>query len=193
LRQHFADILRASRRWPFGCSRGKVHEQAEETAMQSSKFIKPGWRRYLDYRYFERVALGCILIMIAVIAAFAIVFTAVKLAADLRLGEAFVDRAALQDTIGLILIILILLEFNHSVLVSLSEHSGATQVRMLVRITILVVARKLMLIDFSTIQAQTLLGFGGLLVALGGLYWMISDGDRRQHRPLQPHEADAEK
>ena len=162
---------------------------AEEVAMPN-KFIKPGWRQYLDYRYFERAALGCILIMIGVIAAFAIVFTAAKLVADLRLGEAFVDKAALQDTIGLILIILILLEFNHSVLVSLSEHSGATQVRMLVRITILVIARKLMLIDFSAIQAQTLLGFGGLLLALGGLYWMISDGDRR-HRG--PHEAEAEK
>ena len=158
-----------------------------------NKFKKPEWRAYLDYRYFERVALTCILIMIGVIAAFAIFFTAAKLVADLRLGEAFVDKAALQDTIGLILIILILLEFNHSVLVSLTEHSGATQVRMLVRITILVVARKLMLIDFSAIQAQTLLGFGGLLLALGGLYWMISDGDRRQQRPLQAGEPEAKK
>jgi hypothetical protein len=27
-----------------------------------------------------------------------------------------------------------------------------------------------------------MLGFGGLLLALGGLYWLISDGDRRQYR-----------
>jgi len=33
----------------------------------------------------------------------------------------------------------------------------------------LVIARKLMLMDFTTIEAQTLLGFGGLLLALGGL------------------------
>jgi uncharacterized membrane protein (DUF373 family) len=165
---------------------------AEEAAMPSSKSTKPRWRAYLDYRHFERIALGCILIMIGIIAAVAIVFTAIKLAGDLRLGEAFVDRAALQDTVGLVLIILILLEFNHSVLVSLSEPSGATQVRMLVRITILVVARKIMLIDFSAIQAQTLLGFGGLLLALGGLYWMISDGDRRQRAPLRGHEPKAE-
>lgn len=156
--------------------------------MLSDKSKKPRWSEYLDYHQFERVALVCILIMIGVIAAAAIVFSAIKLVDDLLLlGEAFVDRAALQDTIGLILTILILLEFNHSVLISLSEHSGAMQVRMLVRITILVVARKLMLIDFSTIQAQTLLGFGVLLLALGGLYWMISDGDRRQHPSLQAH------
>ncbi len=161
--------------------------------MPSSKFIKPGWRRFLDYRYFERIALVCILVMIGVIAAVAIVYTAIKLVADVQLGEAFVDRAALQDTIGLILIILILLEFNHSILVWLTERSGATQVRMLVRITILVIARKLMLIDFSAVEAQTLFGFGGLLLALGGLYWMISDGDRRHPPPLDAGETNAQK
>jgi uncharacterized membrane protein (DUF373 family) len=84
----------------------------------------------------------------------------------------------LKDTFGLILTILILLEFNHSVYIALTEHSGAIQARILVLITILVVARKLMLMDFTTIEAQTLLGFGGLLLALGGLYWLISNGDR---------------
>ena len=158
-----------------------------------NKSVKPGWKEYLNYRRFERIALICILVMIGVIAGFAIVFTAIKLIRDLLQGEAFVDRSALQDTIGQVLTILILLEFNHSVLVSLTEHSGAMQVRMLVRITILVVARKLMLTDFSAIQAQTLLGFGGLFVALGSLYWMISDGDRRQHPSLQSHQPDAEK
>lgn len=161
--------------------------------MPSKKSMMSGWRDYLDYRHFERIALGCILIMIGIIAAVAIVYTAIKVLGDLLQGQAFVDRAALQDTIGQILTILILLEFNHSVLVSLSEHSGAIQVRMLVRITILVVARKLMLVDFSAIQAQTLLGFGGLLVALGGLYWMIADGDRRRNPPLEVDEQEAEK
>jgi uncharacterized membrane protein (DUF373 family) len=160
--------------------------------LSNKSIMKSGWREYLDYRYFERIALGCILIMIGIIAAFAIVFTAIKLAGDLQQGAAFVDRAALQDAIGQILTILILLEFNHSVLVSLTERSGAIQVRMLVRITILVIARKLMLIDFSVIQAPTLLSFGSLLVALGGLYWMISDGDRRKRPPRQVNEPEAE-
>lgn len=37
-----------------------------------------------------------------------------------------------------------------------------------------------MLKDFDAIDFQTLLGYGGLLLALGGLYWLISDGDRRR-------------
>lgn len=141
--------------------------------------MKSGWGKYIAYSRFERFALACILVMIAAIAVVAIVWTAIKVVSDMLLGGSFLDRAALQDTVGLILLILILLEFNHSILVAMTERSGAAQVRMLVRITILVVTRKLMLMDFTTITAQTLLGFGGLLLALGALYWLICDGDRR--------------
>ena len=96
----------------------------------------------------------------------------------------FLDKAALQDTFGLILTVIILLEFNHSIYVALTHHTGAIQAR----IVVLVIARKLMLQDISALDFQTLLGFGGLLLALGGLYWLISDGDRRHARaiPVNP-------
>jgi uncharacterized membrane protein (DUF373 family) len=138
------------------------------------------WRAFLDYMQFERIALACVLLMIGAIAIYAIVIAATKLGADMLAGEAVLDRTMLQDTLGSILIILILLEFNHSVWVALTERSGAIQARILVRITILVIVRKLMLMDFTAASAETMLGFAALLLALGGLYWLISDGDRRQ-------------
>jgi uncharacterized membrane protein (DUF373 family) len=144
---------------------------------------KARWRILADYYLqFERVALACIMLMTGAIAVFTIVLTALKLEDDMWRGEAFLDKVALQDTLGFILIILILLEFNHSIWAALTERSGAIQVRILVRITILVIVRKLMLMDFTAASAETMLGFGGLLLALGGLYWLISDGDRRQYR-----------
>ena len=63
---------------------------------------------------------------------------------------------------------------------SLTERAGAIQTRIVVLIGVLVVARKLMLQDFVTLDVQALLGFGGLLLALGGLYWLLSDADRRR-------------
>jgi uncharacterized membrane protein (DUF373 family) len=118
--------------------------------------------------------------MLAVITVYAIIFVAIKVASDLALGESFLDKAALQDTFGLILAVVILLEFNHSIYVALTQGSGAIQTRIVVLIAILVIARKLMLKDFDAVDFQTLLGYGGLLLALGGLYWLISDGDRRR-------------
>jgi uncharacterized membrane protein (DUF373 family) len=86
----------------------------------------------------------------------------------------------LQDTFGQLLTIVILLEFNHSIYVALTERAGAIQTRIVILIGVLVVARKLMLQDFATLDVQALLGFGGLLLALGGLYWLLSDADRRR-------------
>jgi uncharacterized membrane protein (DUF373 family) len=140
------------------------------------------WPRRVSYAQFEGIALGSVLVMLAVITVYAIVFVAVRLVDDLALGESFLDKAALQDTFGLILTIVILLEFNHSIYVALTERSGAIQARIVVLIAVLVIARKLMLKDFDAIDVQTLLGYGGLLLALGALYWLISDGDRRRAR-----------
>ena len=138
------------------------------------------WPKLTAYGRFEGIALGCVLVMLAVITVFAIVLVAVKLVGDLALGESFLDKAALQDTFGLILTIVILLEFNHSIYVALTQRSGAIQARAVVLIAVLVIARKLMLKDFETLDYETLLGFGGLLLALGALYWLICDGDRRR-------------
>jgi uncharacterized membrane protein (DUF373 family) len=148
--------------------------------MTSEDSARAPERKLRLYARFERIALVCVMIMIAAATVFAIVVTAIRLASDMLLGESFLDKAVLQDNFGLILIVLILLEFNHSVFVALTERSGAMQARILVRIAILVVARKLMLMDFAATDVQFLLGLGGLLLALGGLYWLISDGDRRQ-------------
>jgi uncharacterized membrane protein (DUF373 family) len=153
------------------------------------KAPRPGdWRKYFTYLQFERIALVCIMLMVAAIAVFAIVYTGMKLVSDLALGETFVDKAALQDTLGLILTILILLEFNHSVWIAITQRSGAIQVLMLIRITILVIVRKLMLIDFTVAEATTMLGFGGLLLALGALYWLVASGDRQHAVHAKPHD-----
>jgi uncharacterized membrane protein (DUF373 family) len=164
---------------------------AEDATMALESFTTAKWPKLASYGQFEQIALGSVLLMLAVITVYAIVFVAIKLLGDLGLGVSFLDKAALQDTFGLILTIVILLEFNHSIYVTLKERSGAIQARIVVLIAILVIARKLMLRDFEALDFQTLLGFGGLLLALGGLYWLICDGDRRRAHADSDKLADA--
>jgi uncharacterized membrane protein (DUF373 family) len=154
--------------------------------MARQAFNTSKWPKLASYAGFERIALGSVLVMLGTITVCAIVFVAVKLVSDLALGESFLDKAALQDTFGLILTIVILLEFNHSIYVAMTQGSGAVQTRIVVLIAVLVIARKLMLKDFDAIDFQTLLGYGGLLLALGALYWLISDGDRRRALAAAP-------
>jgi uncharacterized membrane protein (DUF373 family) len=118
--------------------------------------------------------------LLGLMTVYGIVLVIVQVASDATLGAGFMEKAALQDTFGSILTLLILLEFNHSVHVAVSQKTGAVQARIVVLITVLVIARKLMLLDYTTTSVQTLLGFAALLLALGGLYWLIGSGDSRR-------------
>jgi uncharacterized membrane protein (DUF373 family) len=159
--------------------------------MGLQELLKSDWRRLAKYEQFERIALICVMVLLGVLTVYEIVFATIKIAGDLALGETFLDMAALQDTFGLILTVIILLEFNHSIFVALTHRTGAIQTRIAVLIAVLVIVRKLMLQDVAHLDLQTLLGFAGLLLALGGLYWLISDGDRRHARTASKEAAEA--
>jgi len=132
-----------------------------------------------NYDRFERIALRYTQLLLIAITVFAMVLVTIDLVRDFGLGEEFMDKAVLQDTFGSVLIVLILLEFNHSVQVAIKHRTGAVQVRMVVLIAILVIVRKLMLLDYGTAEVRTLLGYAALLLALGGLYWLVSHSDAR--------------
>jgi uncharacterized membrane protein (DUF373 family) len=151
---------------------------------------RKAWLKLADYERFERVALVCVLVLLSVVTVAVIVLVAIDLIEDLLLGPEFLDKAALQDTFGRILTIVILLEFNHSIFVALTQKSGAIQVRIIVLITVLVVARKLMLLDYAAVNLDILLGFGALLLSLGALYWLISLADRKAPLPSRAAESD---
>ena len=148
--------------------------------------IRHGWAKRSLYEWFEYFALVTLMFVIAGITLFAFCATIAQLFADL--GASFMDKVALQDTFGSILTVLILLEFNHSIFVALTQRTGAIQVRVVVLIAILVVVRKMMLLDFGATPVEVLLGLGGLLLCLGGLYWLLADGDRRRAEMKTRHQ-----
>ncbi len=138
------------------------------------------WRKYDYYGYFEQAVLHVLLVFLSVVTLYMVVLVAMQLYQDFQLGASFMDKAVLQDVFGAILTVLILLEFNHSIALSIKQKTGAIQVRIIIFIAILVVARKLMVLDFAEVTLQTLLGFSALLVSLGALYWLITHTERRK-------------
>ena len=90
----------------------------------------------------------------------------------------FLEQELLQDVFGSILTVLILLEFNHSIAVSLKQKTGIIQTRIVVLIGILVIVRKIILLDFKTASIETLAAHAGVALALGVLYWLMSVSNR---------------
>jgi uncharacterized membrane protein (DUF373 family) len=149
--------------------------------------IKKGLTGRTFYDQFELIVSGIVLFLVSMVIIYTTILTSIVLIHDFLMGMAFIDAEVFKDTFGLILTILILLEFNHSIVSALRRRSGSIQVSIIVLITITVIARKLILLDYASATPETLLGLGGLALALGTLYWLIAGVERRtrssEHSP----------
>lgn len=136
--------------------------------------LKKEWKDFTFYERFEQVVSRIIMLFISVVIVYSLALVAIELARDFALGLVFMETELLQDIFGSLLTVLILLEFNHSIASSLKNRSGILQTRVVVLIAILVVARKVILLDFKTASLEQLAGISGMALALGILYWLLS-------------------
>jgi uncharacterized membrane protein (DUF373 family) len=146
--------------------------------MLDIKVLKQEWNELTSYQRFEQVVSRIIMAFVAVVIVYAVILTTIELAIDFTLGRDFMEHELLQDVFGSILTILILLEFNHSIAVSLKQKTGIVQTRIVVLIAILVIVRKIILLDFKTASVEALAGHAGVALALGLLYWLIVASSR---------------
>jgi uncharacterized membrane protein (DUF373 family) len=114
------------------------------------------------------------MLFIAIIIVYTLILMAITLFDQIKFSPAYVDTDSLKDVFGSILTILILIEFNHSIALAISKRSGVLQARPIVLITILVIARKVILLDFTTATFEQMLGIGAIALAFGLLFWLIS-------------------
>jgi uncharacterized membrane protein (DUF373 family) len=139
-------------------------------------------RSWIDtiYDRFEQIISGILLVIISLIIVYSTGLVVLALFNDLHAGVHFAEQGALKDTFGLILSLLILIEFNHSIALAMRRRSGVLQVRVVILIAIIVIARKLILLDYASVGLNTLLGLGALALSLGVLYWLLTDVDHRR-------------
>ena len=144
--------------------------------------IKTALAERTFYERFELIVSCIVLFLVSTVIVYTTILTSIILIEDFLAGMQFMDSGAFKDTFGLILTILILLEFNHSIVSALRQRAGSIQVSIIVLITITVIARKLILLDYASATPESLVGLGGLALALGALYWLIAGVERKQGR-----------
>jgi uncharacterized membrane protein (DUF373 family) len=154
--------------------------------------LKREWNELTSYERFEQVVSRVVMLFIAVVIVYALILAAIDLIHHFMLGLAFMNVGLLQDVFGSILTILILIEFNHSIALALTKRSGILQARTIVLIAILVIARKVILLDFKSASLETFAGIGALALSFGVLYWLIgarhgeTAGDSGSFAPSAP-------
>ncbi|HEU5019592.1 MAG TPA: phosphate-starvation-inducible PsiE family protein [Pseudolabrys sp.] len=135
--------------------------------------LRKEWKSLTSYERFEQIVSRIIMLFISVVIVYSLCLAAIELVKDSSLGVAFMGPELLQDIFGSLLTVLILLEFNHSIASSLNKRSGVLQARVVVLIAIIVVARKIILLDFKTATIEQFGAIAGMALALGLLYWLL--------------------
>jgi uncharacterized membrane protein (DUF373 family) len=158
--------------------------------MLDFKVLKQEWNDLSSYQRFEQIVSRIVMAFVAVVIVYSIILVGIELVVDFGLGREFMEQELLQDVFGSILTILILLEFNHSIAVSLKKKTGIIQARIVVLIAVLVIARKIILLDFKAASIETLAGHAGVALALGALYWLITISNRRRAANHGEHAAE---
>ena len=136
--------------------------------------LQRDWKQFLAYETFERVASRIVMFFISIIIVYSLILMAITLVNQFRLNPTYLDTESLRDVFGSILTILILIEFNHSIALALSSRSGILQARTIVLIAILVIARKVILLDFAAPTFEQLVGIGAVALAFGLLFWLMN-------------------
>ena len=100
----------------------------------------------------------------------------------LLLQEGVIDPArpeVFQSLFGMIMIVLIALEFNHTILGIVERGLSVVQVRAVVLIALMAVLRKFIVIEVADADAMLLFALSGATIALGGVYWSVSEQNAR--------------
>lgn len=89
------------------------------------------------------------------------------------------DFAAFQSLFGMIMTVLIALEFNHAIISILHRKDSIVQLRTVILIALLAMARKFIIIDFTGLEPLAVFGLASAVLALGLVYWLVREQDRR--------------
>lgn len=148
---------------------------------------REAWPSLTVYERFEQIVALILTALISVVIAAALVTLMVRIVLLLLFG--LVDPAeqtVFHALFGMILTVLIAVEFNHSILSVLERKQSIIQVRTVVLIALLALVRKFIILDVNQTEPLTIVGLAAAILALGSVHWLVRDQDRKEaHEALR--------
>jgi len=140
------------------------------------------WRSLTLYNKFEHFIILILTGLIAVVIAIAVWNLTLKVLFGLVFTDGFdpTDQVVFQTVFGMIFTVIIAIEFKRSLLVVAERRKSIVQVRTVVLLAMLAIVRKLIILDLATTDALLLFALAAAILALGGVYWLVQDQDRRE-------------
>ena len=138
------------------------------------------WSIMSLYERFEQVVAIVLSLVIAVVIALALVQLVVRILPLLVSGTIDpLDHEVFQTLFGMIMTLLIAMEFKHSIIRVALRRSSIVQVKTVVLISLIALSRKFVILDTNATSASTIAALAGAALALGVVYWLLRERDDR--------------
>jgi uncharacterized membrane protein (DUF373 family) len=89
------------------------------------------------------------------------------------------DHEAFQVLFGMVMTLLIALEFKHSIVRVALRRERIVQVKTVVLISLIALSRKFVILDTAATDAATIAALAGATLVLGTVYWLLRERDDR--------------
>lgn len=147
---------------------------ADPTVRQKGSLVLHG------FELFEQAIVMLLMALIAAIVLFAAYDLTLVIYDKLIVERSFdgTDEAAFRNVFGMVLTVIIALEFKRSLLVSAEKRRGIVQARVVMLIGLLAMVRKI-IVDMGETAPLAMFSIAAMILALGAVYWLIREQDRK--------------
>ena len=159
----------------------KIFTLASEFRELTSK-----WQTLSIYEKFEQLVVAVLTTVIALIIAFAtwqLLFHTLHLFESHLVNPA--DSQIFQGLFGMVLTVLIALEFKHTLLVVRHHRRAIVQVRSVVLVALLSLVRRFIILDLYQTTSILIAALAGASLALGIVFWLVSNCEEPQEVEAQ--------
>ena len=138
------------------------------------------WPLMTVYERFEQIVTLILSLVIVVVIGVAIVQLVIGVV-PLVIGGALspLEHHTFQALFGMIMTLLIAMEFKHSIIRIALRRESIVQVKTVILIALLALGRKFIILDTTTTEAATIAAVAGATLVLGIVYWLLRERDDR--------------
>lgn len=147
-------------------------KQSSKKGIQQLKSVWPELDWFDRFDYLVTVFVSGILAIVILVAVIRLTSNVFQLFQQQLTNH--IDFTAFQTTFGMLLTLLIAFEFRNSLNAILERKSLLIQVRIVVLIAILALARKFLVLDPKEYDAAIMAAYAAMALSLGVIYWLIS-------------------
>lgn len=136
--------------------------------------IRANWRYLSMYERFEYVIIVLLSALISVVILLAFLRLVQEIGSLILAGTLdILDYPVFQSVFGMIMTLLIAMEFGHSVITAKDRKEHIIQVKAVLLIALLALSRKFIILDIKTVPASVIAALAFSVIALGVVYWLV--------------------